>query len=202
MALQSLQKLINRIETQDAWKTHQRFQRILAHWSSIVGEVVASKARPFGIQKETLLVAVFNAVWAQNLGFERQRILQKISQRFPDIVLADIRFSTTQWHTKQGTTNSASNSLDDNPEILELWRSHPSQLSIPSANRAARHLSVVPKAPEEAFQQWADQIQLRSQHLPLCPTCGCPTPDGELARWAMCGLCITKQWATFAGPSG
>lgn len=190
MALYSLQNLINRLENQDEWKMHQRFKGIVLHWPSIVGDVVATRTRPVGIQQDVLRVAVCNAVWAQNLAFERQRIVQKLNDRFPDLALTDIRFSTTQWHSEKARSEVAS---DTNPEILDLWRSHPSHIQSDSEASPQRHLSVVPKAPEEAFQKWADHMQRRSQHLPLCPTCGCPTPTGELHRWNMCGLCASQQ---------
>jgi predicted nucleic acid-binding Zn ribbon protein len=37
-------------------------------------------------------------------------------------------------------------------------------------------------------------MRSRSQHLPLCPTCHCPTPEGELMRWSACALCAAKRF--------
>jgi predicted nucleic acid-binding Zn ribbon protein len=37
-------------------------------------------------------------------------------------------------------------------------------------------------------------MRSRSQQLPLCPHCQCPTPAGELERWQMCSICATKHW--------
>jgi predicted nucleic acid-binding Zn ribbon protein len=204
VVFQSLHTIINRIENQDTWKTHQRFQRIHLHWPEIVGQVVAAKAVPSGIQQDVLVVAVCNAAWAQNLAFERQRILEKINAQFPDVCLKEIRFSTTQWHANRQPSRSAEHQVadpreDDNPDIVELWRSHPSQIppqSPQSPQPSKRHLSVVPDAPETAFQQWAMQIQERAQRLPLCPQCQCPTPQGELDRWQRCGVCATKDWTS------
>lgn len=202
MFFQSLQTIINRIENQDTWSTHQRFQRIMRRWQDIVGPIVAEKTVPIGLQHDTLLVAVCNSAWAQNLTFERQRIADKISAMFPDVVIADIRFSTTQWHSKQRSPSSNaaaqadSNSQDGNSEIAELWRSHPSQISQSGTDKMKRHLSIVPDAPEAAFQKWATLIQQRSETLSLCPVCQCPTPQGELDRWKRCGLCATKQWTS------
>jgi predicted nucleic acid-binding Zn ribbon protein len=35
-------------------------------------------------------------------------------------------------------------------------------------------------------------MRSRGQTLPLCPQCQSPTPPGELARWTVCGVCMTN----------
>lgn len=212
MALHSLQHLIHRLDHQETFKAHQRFQTLLTLWPSVVGEVVASKTQPLGIQQERLNVAVCNAVWAQNLTYERQRILDKLKARSPALVLTDIRFSTTQWHSGGRKPDAlSSDSAKDDEEMLEVWRSHPSRIPprcippqringrINSGQKTLKQAShpSTPQAPEAAFQHWADTIQRRSHHLPLCPRCQCPTPEGELRRWKMCSLCAASHWATF-----
>jgi predicted nucleic acid-binding Zn ribbon protein len=46
----------------------------------------------------------------------------------------------------------------------------------------------------QAFHHWEAQMRSRSRNFPLCPQCNSPTPLGELARWTVCSLCVTKQW--------
>lgn len=195
MALQSLHHLIHCLESQETLKANQRFQKILSLWPSIVGEAVAAKTRPLGLQQDVLKVAVCNSAWAQNLAYERQRILSKLHECLPDLALTDIRFSTTQWHSGKHRTPPLST---DGADLPDVWRSHPSRISDndQSDKNTSRRLSVVPKEPEEAFQKWAEHIQRRSQCLPLCPLCQCPAPKGELLRWRMCGLCAAHRWAT------
>lgn len=202
MALHSLQHLMRGLKHQQTFKSHQRFERLLSLWPSIVGEVVASKTEPLALQQDVLKVGVCNAVWAQNLAYERQRILDKLNERSPDLALTDIRFSTTQWHSKKRQGSSLVNGdANESEEMLEVWRSHPSRIdeycSIEKNSHTAYSspLSGVPGSPEDAFQQWAERIRRRSQCLQLCPQCRCPTPKGELERWRMCGLCAASYWA-------
>jgi predicted nucleic acid-binding Zn ribbon protein len=193
VALQSLHHLIHHLESQETLKANQRFQKVLSLWPSVVGDAVAAKTQPLGLQQDVLKVAVYNSVWAQNLAYERQRILDKLHQRSPELGLTDIRFSTTPWHSQK---HHSSQSSIDEAEIPDVWRSHPSRINIRTDEPFSRRLSVVPKEPEEAFQKWAERIQRRSQRLPLCPVCQCPTPEGELRRWRVCGLCAAHHWST------
>lgn len=199
MALNSVKALIRSLESQPNWQQHRRFQQLLACWKRVVGDAVAQRTRPVGIQRDVLQVAVCNAVWAQNLGFERQHLLKKLNAEFAADPFSDIRFSTAQWRDQGRSPSSsegASDGLDDNSEIGQLWKSHPSQYQPqqrqPQTARPASHPTQV----NEAFQQWADTLQRRSQHLPLCPQCGCPAPVGELKRWSVCSLCAAKDWDT------
>lgn len=183
MAMRSLQQILGTIEHQPNWQQRQQFQHLQLRWMEAVGSVVAAQTRPIAIQRQVLHVATSSSVWAQNLMFERQRILDKLNKQLPFKIM-DIRFSTARW-------NDASIS-DELSETAELWERHPSRMVAPS--QANRLPPVTPTTPDDAFQQWAERIKARSHHLPPCPLCGCPTPKGELERWSMCSHCITKTW--------
>lgn len=210
MALHALNHLIQALEQQGTWQEHRRFQRLLACWNQLVGDAVAARTRPVGIQKDVLRVAVCNAVWAQNLAFERQRILQKLNGMLGDRPLTDIRFSTTPWHARPASDLAAD---EEGTDEADVWRSHPSRLihqsgvlpqqpSEPfSSNRLSDFSSQEERRnPEAVFQAWAATMQRRSQHLPLCPQCQCPAPEGEIKRWAACSLCAAKRWKHTQGP--
>ncbi|WP_088894321.1 DUF721 domain-containing protein [Leptolyngbya ohadii] len=175
----SLNHVLGAIEHQERWQGRRQFQQLLACWTEVVGMAVAAQTRPTEIQRKVLHVATSSPAWAQNLAFERHRILEKLNDRFA-LGLKDIRFSAAQWQTTDRlfTTDS-----------LSLWQSHPSRLS-----DATPFTSAAADDPQSAFRNWARQMRSRSQHLPLCPVCHCPTPEGELSRWSACALCAAKQF--------
>ncbi len=159
-----------------------QLQQVLRHWSDVVGSAVAAQTRPVTVQREVLKVAAANAGWAQNLVFERRQILGKLNALLTR-PLSDIRFSTTHWHSPDNRQ-----ALDE-MERSRLWLEHPSRVDdrpIPPHPN--------PTDPKAAFDYWTAVMQSRSQHLPLCPQCACPTPIGELQRWSACAICVTKHW--------
>ncbi|NJR38099.1 MAG: DUF721 domain-containing protein [Leptolyngbyaceae cyanobacterium CSU_1_4] len=180
----SLSQILGDLESQDSWKGRQQLQQILSRWSSVVGEAVASQTRPTGIQRRVLLVATSSSAWAQNLGFERVRILEKLNALMT-FNLTDIRFSTAQWRSEYSLIAA------NISESAILWRDHPSRLA-----HLVPPVSAAPVAPDSqsAFRNWARVMRSRAQHLPLCPACQCPTPPGELSRWQVCSVCAAQQF--------
>lgn len=186
MALETLQQLLGSLDDQASWQTRRQFQKVTARWPAIVGPAVAAQTRPVGIQRQVLHVATASSAWAQNLMFERSRILEKLNAQL-SLHLTDIRFSSAQWHDTSiyGATNT---------ESARVWSNHPSRVEGALPTTPSRSLQTAPTDPKAAFEHWAKTVQGRSRHLPLCPTCQCPTPAGELSRWSVCSLCAAKQW--------
>ncbi|NJL22489.1 MAG: DUF721 domain-containing protein [Leptolyngbyaceae cyanobacterium SM1_3_5] len=179
MALRSLHHVLNSLQ-QSAWQERQQFQRLAAVWGEVVGATIATQTRPIGIQRQVLQVATSNSVWSQTLAFERIRILDRLNAQLP-LALTDIRFSPRQWQTTPPPVTTST---------TLLFQGHPCRVEVTEA------IEAVPaeQTPTTAFQHWAIAMQTRSQHLPLCPNCGCPTPAGELQRWGMCTHCVVKGW--------
>lgn len=190
MDFDSLHRVLGALENQPAWQERQQFKRLLVRWSEVVGPVVAQQTKPIAVQRGVLNVATSSPAWAQNLIFERQRLVEKLNAQL-HLSLKDIRFSTAQWQGSRQKPNSAqlNGSDESNP-----WRDHPCYFEPIQPARRDRPPHSDPKpTPEDAFQQWAVRMQQRSQHLPLCPRCACPTPPGELQRWSVCALCAPWQ---------
>ena len=185
MGFDSLHRVLGHLETRYQPPAHKQLQQIVRCWAEVVGEVVAAQAQPVAIQRHVLQVATSSSAWAQNLVFERQRILEKLNQRL-SLALTDVRFSTLQWQQSR----PADSNLED---PLQLWQHHPSRLSSTLSDRLAASLPEVTD-PRAAFDQWAYRVRSQSHHLPICPQCHCPTPPGELERWHLCALCAAKQW--------
>lgn len=168
---------------QESWQSHRQFQQLVTRWTEIVGVAVAAQTRPVAIQRQVLQVAASSSVWAQNLAFERQRILAKLNTHL-ELNLTDIRFSTAHWQSefyRDGVKNSS--------ETVILWREHPSRIPITRLPQ-----QPIARDPQTAFRNWARAIRLQSQSLPLCPHCHSPTPEGELNRWSICALCAAQQF--------
>jgi predicted nucleic acid-binding Zn ribbon protein len=178
--IQSLSQILGGLESQDNWKGRQQLQKVMSVWSAVVG--VAAQTRLTGIQRRVLLVATSSSAWAQNLGFERVRILEKLNA-LTSLKLTDIRFSTGQWRSEYSLIAA------NISESAILWRDHPSRvegLSVPTVKPAPDSQS--------AFRDWARVMRSRAQGLPLCPNCQCPAPPGELSRWEVCSLCAAQRF--------
>ena len=194
MAFQSLQKVFGTVQSQLNRREQQQFQQLVRCWVAVVGPDVALQTRPLRLYRDVLSVATASPAWAQNLVFERQRILAKLNSQLP-FQIADIRFSAAQWHEPQ----SGATFPGDRAQA-ELWRSHPSRLPdstvqrMETLNVKLRSTAESVTDPMVAFQRWARLMQARSQQLPLCPECQCPTPTSELQRWQMCSICIAQRW--------
>lgn len=164
---------------------HHPSQRLLRAWVEAVGPVVAAQTRPLSIANDVLRVATASCAWAQNLVFERQRILTKLNAILA-LSLVDIRFSSAQWQEPPRSSTSADLQT-------QLWQQHPSRMT-----NAVRAVGM--QRPETltdpllAFQHWRALLRSRAEHMPCCPKCQCPTPPGELKRWAVCSLCAAKEW--------
>ncbi|UBF24893.1 DciA family protein [Kovacikia minuta CCNUW1] len=186
MTFKSLHHVLDTLETSYQPQERQQLQRLLQCWTEVVGPVVAVQTRPLSIQRGVLRVATSSSAWAQNLVFERQRILEKLNAKLL-LSLTDIRFSTAQWQNAASPFTSPS--LE---QQAELWQNHPSRLS---GQHGFQHRQTLePSDPKLAFQSWAQRVRSRSQDLPLCPHCHCPTPPGELNRWQVCAHCVAKRW--------
>jgi len=191
MSLQPLQRVLSNLQGQYRQKPHH-LAHIQACWNEIVGEVVAAQTRPCNFHRGTLKVATSSAGWAQNLVFERQRILDKLNKAL-SFQVEDIRFSTAQWYDLPVPP-----SLPEEEQQRSLWQEHPSRVqSFSEALETPRQdpeLAAKNVDPMVAFRSWTKTMRSRSKDMPLCPVCHCPTPPGELSRWQQCAVCAAKHW--------
>jgi predicted nucleic acid-binding Zn ribbon protein len=172
MSFKSLDRLIENWENQPELKQLHQFRLIVNNWLDVVGVPVAKHSRPHALNRGVLSVATSSSTWAQHLTLQRYQILTKLNPLLLEPI-TEIRFATAQWQN----------------QIVS-----PTNKAISRSNReiAAANLPEFTD-PIAAFQQWAEVVQKRSQHLPLCPQCQCPTPTPEIERWAICALCSVKK---------
>lgn len=184
MSLSSLGGVLGTLEQQYTTPARKQYQQLLSQWEKVVGHPVALQTRPLGIRQGVLSVATASAAWAQNLVFERQRILTKLNDTL-SLSLTDIRFSSAQWHT------TFTPPVPGADTTTQLWQQHPSRLQLELKTKRT-HLVTGVQNPQQAFAQWEQLMRSRTQHLTHCPQCQCPTPLGELERWGICSLCAAK----------
>jgi predicted nucleic acid-binding Zn ribbon protein len=181
MSFQSIPEILNILQIETLYH-QQPLQRLLERWEEVVGEVIFKHTQPISIDRDVLWVATSSAAWAQNLTFERQRLLKKLN-KILSISLVDIRFSTARWQrTKKNPSPQQSISSIDHPSYLAQ-----------SFNQSPPNNSFS-QNPHTVFTNWALSIKTRSQSLPLCPSCDSPTPGGELERWGVCSICAAKSF--------
>jgi len=181
MSFESIPEILEILQIETLYQ-QQPLQRLLNCWEEVVGKAIATHTQPISIEREVLWVATNSAAWAQNLTFERQKLLKKLNKILPT-PLVDIRFSTARWQrTKKKSFPQPNISPYEHPSYLG---------NILDSNQNIRSL---PKNAHTAFANWAQTIKSRSQSLPLCPKCTSPTPKGELERWGICSICAAKSF--------
>jgi predicted nucleic acid-binding Zn ribbon protein len=189
MPFEPMGRVIHSLQQKQTWHEYHQFQTLLQVWESVVGKAVAAQTQPIWLtQQRVLKVATSSAVWAQNLSFERQRILAKLNTALqPSPPLTDLHFSTRQWQPP----NRRGSQLSLPPEVSPFGIARGGQSL--SSGQQQPPPPVEPVDPEVAFQNWSKTLQQRDRHLPLCRQCQCPTPTPELERWSMCALCAARQ---------
>jgi predicted nucleic acid-binding Zn ribbon protein len=65
----------------------------LSQWSQIVGEKIAEKAKPIGIERGKLFVQVDSSSWRNELTFLKREIKDKMNRAVGSPVIKDIIFS-------------------------------------------------------------------------------------------------------------
>lgn len=194
MDIQPLNGILNGIGSGDEWDNQRLLQRLITQWHGIVGSTVSKHSRPLEIHNGVLQVATSTAVWAQNLSFERRRILKKLNSRpdFKLLGLKEIRFSTAQWHSRPGSQGARpiDKRLHSYHQQLQ-WQQHPSRM--PPPEDESLPANPAQSAPQ-AFARWSHRRQQQVRQVPLCPQCQTPAPQGELQRWGLCAFCMTQQW--------
>ncbi len=181
MSFQSIPEILERLQIEALYQ-QQPLQRLLDCWQEVVGKVIATHTQPISIERDVLWVATSGAAWAQNLTFERHRLLKKLNKILPT-PLVDIRFSTARWQPtkKKSSTQQNISSIE-----------HPSYLGN-NVNQNP-NLHYRPLCPHTAFANWTETIKTRYLDLPLCPNCESPAPKGELERWGVCSICAARSF--------
>ncbi len=183
MALEGLNAVLAHLK-RTRWQDQQSFEKFVRLWPDIVGLEVAAQTRPTKITTQNVLqVATVSGVWAQNLAFERIRILKKVNAVWPKPI-KDIHFSAQQWHRSAPKRSPKYTEIDLTPQ----QRAKSTQEARPK-----------PETSQEAFLRWSKAVQRQSSRNSMrCPICECLTPLEELKRWQRCALCTARPDSAIA----
>ncbi|MCL2934020.1 MAG: DciA family protein [Trichodesmium sp. MAG_R03] len=184
MDFQSLNQILASLKIMEQLPQQKQFQKVMECWEELLG-VMAIKTQPLYIKQEILYVATSSPTLSQELSFRVPQLLEKLNHLLSK-PLDNIRFSAAQWHTYY-SNKSGQNQNND-------WLEHPSMIS-KSEKLTLLKSTHKNQNPQTTFENWAKAIKTRSQILPMCPQCQCPTPPGEIERWSVCAICATKQWS-------
>ncbi|MFP4219225.1 MAG: DciA family protein [Phormidium sp.] len=186
MSFQSLDQILHSLSNQLVDPKQEPLDRLIAIWPEVVGEKIARFSRPVRLSHGILQVATANAVWAQQLTFARRGWLTQLNPHL-DEPLQDIRLSPGLWHRDIEPP-------EPNPEYQRsqhpsYWGPADESLSSPKKSNPSSH----PSSPQQAFEALLQRLAVRTQQLPRCPVCHCPTPIGELERWSVCAVCAVSR---------
>ncbi|MGB8699565.1 MAG: DUF721 domain-containing protein [Thermosynechococcaceae cyanobacterium] len=165
------------------WQEQQGFEQMIRLWPTWVGPDVAAQTRPIRLTAQGILqVATSSGAWAQNLAFERLRILGKVNAVWTQPV-KDIYFSTRYWH------QSAPSALAGSDPLRSIT---PTRQLDPRFRGGGQARRSPPKDAQDAFARWSAAVRRQAHGRTLCPICQCPTPQEELQRWDRCALCTCR----------
>lgn len=192
MHFTSIERVLRGLQATHVWQEIQQWQVLLDIWPQVVGKKAAAKTRPLYLQRGILTVAVPNASWAQNLTFQRKRMVAKLQKKV-HLTIRDIHFSSRDWYDDRQAWRTADSAAS-------IFQAHPSWVRQENHNSHTEQPTSAPyqrnKQPDavSAFQNWSQTVQHRTQSWSVCPQCGCPVPTGELQRWSVCSICACQKF--------
>jgi predicted nucleic acid-binding Zn ribbon protein len=87
-----LQSVMAQLMVKRGYGRQQTSAALADHWREVAGEFVAEHTRIGELRRGVLNVTVANSMLMQELSFEKQSLLEKLSARLPDQKLRDFRF--------------------------------------------------------------------------------------------------------------
>lgn len=199
MHFDSVEQILAQLEQQPGWSKFRDYRQLLKVWHNTVNKNTAKNTRPLYISRQVLWVATNSASRAQELSFQRYALLKRLNKQLP-FVIKDIRFSSSGFERSKDT-------LPDTKKILFTIRQQRATTkpknnlrNLPVDNRDienSRDKSSLKKNARVAVKRWLKAIEQSNQKpsLSSCPECDVPTPLGELERWNLCYLCVSKKWS-------
>jgi predicted nucleic acid-binding Zn ribbon protein len=84
--------VLSELESRRGYARTKSSESLIEAWRAAAGEPTASHSRPAEVRRGTLEVIVANSMLAQELQFEKQRLLAELIELLPDHKLRDLRF--------------------------------------------------------------------------------------------------------------
>ena len=164
-----------------------RKYQVFSLWASIVGDDISRHARPRRLHGDILFVATSSSVWAQELAFMREALVDKVNHALGGEYIRDIRFSEHLWGMQQGEAGRSGASASDrdvppadatNPAILDAL--FECEIPDPSLRRAFGRA---------ALAMGRRQQRLTARGYAICKVCGAFYPS----RAGRCPACEQRK---------
>lgn len=88
----SIADVLSELEARRGYSRVKQSDSLAEAWQEAAGPATAAHSRVGEVRRGTLEVIVANSMLAQELQFEKQRLLTKLIERLPDHKLRDLRF--------------------------------------------------------------------------------------------------------------
>ncbi|MCL5291126.1 MAG: DUF721 domain-containing protein [Actinobacteria bacterium] len=137
--------------------------RLRSVWQAAVGKRTATNAKPGRLKKGVLYVSTRDAVWANQLSFIKEDILERLNAELPNSV-KDVRFASAGWSEEPSARKERKLSLSEE-ETRALERTAASAPGWLRERIIASSAAAKLVAKERLREGWRD-----------CPSCGRLTP--------------------------
>ena len=88
----SIADVLSELEARRGYSRTKSSDSLAEAWTSAAGATTSTHSRVGEVRRGTLEVIVANSMLAQELQFEKQRLLTKLMELLPDHKLRDLRF--------------------------------------------------------------------------------------------------------------
>ncbi|HUT55693.1 MAG TPA: DUF721 domain-containing protein [bacterium] len=93
----AVQELVNKILDDWGMARLSREQRVFLVWDEALGSTLARTTRPAAVHHGSLIVAVKNSAWLQELQFMKPEIIKKLNRVLGKGVIREVRFKIGSW---------------------------------------------------------------------------------------------------------
>lgn len=83
--------ILKALLAEGALKKGQKYISFYSSWDQIVGEPLSHHTKAVDVQRGSLIVQVDHPGWFQMFRFKEKEILRRVSKRFPDLKIKNIK---------------------------------------------------------------------------------------------------------------
>lgn len=95
-----------------------REQKVFLVWQEALGETLWKNTRPVAVHHGTLVIAVRDHAWMQELQFMKDDIIKKLNRVLGPGVIRGIRFKIGAWEEKEGDGDAGAPEAGLDPEVI------------------------------------------------------------------------------------
>ncbi len=93
-------------------KKGQKYISFYSSWDQIVGEPLSHHTKAVDVQRGSLIVQVDHPGWFQMFRFKEKEILRRVSKRFPDLKIKNIKVRVVPMDGREKGNHSAADDAE------------------------------------------------------------------------------------------